>query len=97
MKKYQVYSKPDGSYLGMINQTLRVVEVADDEERHVNALQWLINQNSNQITIIPLGEHKKSEVVTLADIAPRKVPKKAKKRLMNTYLQGTPIFDFQGF
>ena len=96
MKKYQVFSKTDGIYLGIINQTLRVIEVPSGEERHKNALQYEIDQDrtDDKLLVIPCGEHKKSKVVTLADIAPRKVRKKTKKRPTQPTLQGTPISDF---
>ena len=37
---------------------------------------------------MPDNEHRKSKAVTLADIAPKMVAKKAKKRPTHTYLQG---------
>ena len=96
MKKYQIFSKTDGVYLGIINQTLRVVEVPSGEERHKNALQYEIDQDraDDKLLVIPLGEHKKSKVVTLADIAPKKVGKKPKKRRTDPRVQTPLVSDF---
>jgi hypothetical protein len=95
-KKYQVFSKSIGGYLGLINQTLRVIEVPSGEERHKHALQCLIDQDraDEKLIVIPYGEHKKSKVVSLSDIAPRKVGKKTKKRRIDPKVQTPPVFDF---
>ena len=88
-RKFDVYA--GGHYLCTINQTLRVLQSAFDCERCMNAMQLLIDQHPVGLLIMPEGEHKKSSAVSLADIAPRIVPKKGKKRQSNTYLQ-TPHF-----
>ena len=77
MSKYHIFS--GGEYLGTINQTLRVTDVSSGLERHTNALQTLINQFPVGLLIMPDGEHKKSMVTTLAEIAPTKVPSKVRK------------------
>ena len=85
--RYDVFH--NGQYLCTINQTLRVLQSAFDCERCMNAMQTLINQHPTGLLIMPDGEHKKSAAVSLADIAPRIVSKKGKKRLTHTNLQGT--------
>ena len=87
--KYEIYIK--GEYAGMINQTLRVLEVSGEQERCKCALQYFIDQHPQNITIIPAGEHKKSKVVSLADIAPRLVGRKCKKPRTNTIAKGSPF------
>jgi len=87
MARYDVYA--DGHYLCTINQTLRVMQSAFDCDRCMNAMQTLIDQHPAGLLIMPDGEHKKSSAVSLADIAPRIVSKKAKKRPTLTTLQGT--------
>ena len=96
MKKYQVFCKSGGIYLGVINQTLRVIEVPGSEERHKNDLQYLIDQDGadDKLLVIPCGEHKRNKVVTLADIAPRKVGEKTRKRRIDTRTKGAPFSDF---
>jgi hypothetical protein len=84
--RYDVYAA--GYYLCTINQTLRVLQSAFDCERCTNAMQLLIDQHPTGLLIMPDGEHKKSAAVSLADIAPRIVSKKAQKRPIHTYLQG---------
>lgn len=101
--RFHVYSLPDtgpGEYLGAINQTLRVVEVASGLERHKHALQYLIDQHPTQLLIIPSGEHRKSKTTTLAKIAPNLVlsyrRNNTKKRPTHTYLQGTRFLKKRG-
>ena len=81
--KYEIYIK--GEYAGMINQTLRVLEVSGEQERCKCALQYFIDQHPQNITIIPAGQHKKSKQVTLSDIAPRLV----RKPRTNTIAKGS--------
>jgi len=75
-----------GSYLGTINNTLRLTDAPGGEERNLNALQYLIDQHIRSGTIddhvmaIPVGETKKSKIVTFKEICP-KAFKKAKKVL----------------
>ena len=89
MARFDVYG--NGHYLCTINQTLRVMESAFDCERCMNAMQTLIDQHPVGLLIMPEGEHKKSDAVSLADIAPRIVSKKAKKRPTHSNLQGSDI------
>ena len=86
MARFDVYA--GGHYLCTINQTLRVLESAFDCERCMNAMQLLIDQHPAGLLIMPDGEHKKSNAVSLADIAPRIVSKKVKKRATLPTLQG---------
>jgi hypothetical protein len=87
MARFNVFAH--SHYLCTINQTLRVLESAFDCDFCINAMQLLIDQHPVGLLIMPDGEHKKSSAVSLADIAPRIVSKKSKKRPTLPTLQGT--------
>lgn len=87
MARFNVYG--NGHYLCTINQTLRVLQSAFNCERCMAFMQTLIDQHPIGLLIIPECEHKKSDAVSLADIAPRIISKKAKKRPTHPYLQGS--------
>jgi len=99
--KYAIYSQSDngpGEYLGSINQTLRVVEVADGDERHINALQYLVDQHPARLLIMPVGEHKKNKATTLARIAPNPLPAKRRENLKKRSTKGNGrdrVFSFE--
>ena len=91
MARFDVYAH--GHYLCTINQTLRVMKSAFDCERCMNAMQTLIDQHPVGLLIMPVGEHKKSSAVSLADIAPKLVRvcrrKNTKKRPSNSNGRGS--------
>ena len=92
--KYQVFH--EDIYLGAISHTLRVIEVAIgsyDPEWTTRIFKVAITQNPDGLLIIPEGETKRSKVTSLADIAPKLIPKrrpnKTQKHESNTKGRGS--------
>ena len=54
----------------------------------VNAMQYLVDQHPDNLTILPKGSHKKSERVSLHNVAPKLVASKGKKRVSNSKGKG---------
>ena len=73
MAKFDVYA--NGHYLCTINHTLRVLKTAFDCERCMNAMQTMIDQHPADLLIAPVVpmsvRTRKSNLVTLAEIAPK--------------------------
>ena len=85
--KYDIYDH--GHYLCTINQTLRVTNSAFDCDRCLNAMQTLIDQHPRNLMIMPAGKHKKSDLVSLHEVAPKIVPKRAIKTRSNSKGKGS--------